>query len=132
MLIVIYVNDFRYATESNRSSFGYWTGNAWVDARITYLDAQSYQQYGERNYNTSSSAWEGALSAMTDVQIQEIAKDMVDEIRAAKPSPGATSDLSAPSLASTSVSRQEQLEQLDHDGLTYEAYQWRNREIVGQ
>jgi hypothetical protein len=132
LLVVIDVSDFRYVTESKRASFGFWTGNAWVNAEVTYLDAQTAQQYGERNYNTSSSAWEGVFSAMTDVQVQAIAKDMVDEIRAAKEIPGSSQATVTSSSSAPAQSREQQLEQLNREGLSYEEYQRRYKAITGQ
>ncbi|UCP00588.1 hypothetical protein LF844_12505 [Metapseudomonas lalkuanensis] len=85
LLMVIDVNDFRYITEAKHPAFEFWRDNAWVDAEVTYLDAQTAKRYGERTYDTSSPVWEDVLSAKTDVQIQAIAKDMVDEIRTVAP-----------------------------------------------
>ncbi|MDH4564125.1 hypothetical protein [Pseudomonas sp. BN411] len=171
VLVVIDVNDFRYVTEAKNAAFDFWTDDAWVDAEVTYLDAQTAKRYGERTYDTSSPAWEDVLSANTDVQIQAIAKDMVDEIHTVAPpqdfapqpaatsSPPATTEAAMPpsgpareSAEYESVSdgggggatgdgdgitreqlKQQQLDQLKRDtGLSYEEYQRRYREIVGQ
>jgi hypothetical protein len=35
---------------------------------------------GERTYDTSSTAWQGAFSAMTDKQVQAICKQIVGEV----------------------------------------------------
>ncbi|MCY1379375.1 hypothetical protein D9M69_670900 [compost metagenome] len=128
MLLVIKVNDFRYVTESEPAD------DAWVDARVIYLDAQTAKAYGERNYDTGSPSWEGISSAMTDVQIQAFAKGIVDEIRSAnntsEPS-HVDPKISAARATNPAPTRELQLEQLNREGLRYEEYQRQYREIVG-
>lgn len=128
VLLVIKVNDFRYVTESEPAD------DAWVDARVIYLDAQTAKEYGERNYNTSAPSWEGISSAMTDAQIQAFAKGIVDEIRSANNSSEPSRiapKISAARTTDPAPTRERQLEQLNREGLKYEEYQRRYREIVG-
>jgi hypothetical protein len=78
--VSIYVNDYRYISPGARYGLGIMTGNAFVDARATYTDAQSAASFGERTYNTSSTAWQGVFSAMTAKQIQAICTDIVADV----------------------------------------------------
>ncbi|WP_052659274.1 hypothetical protein [Pseudomonas sp. LFM046] len=126
LLLIIKVNDFRYVTESEG------TDDAWIDARVIYLDAQTAKEYGEREYDTSSSAWESVDSAMTDAQVQAITKDMLDEIRTAKALPATSQAVTPSPSAVPGLTREQQLEQLKAEtGLSYEEYQRRHHAIVG-
>ncbi|MES2932352.1 MAG: hypothetical protein V4805_02550 [Pseudomonadota bacterium] len=80
-LVVVYVNDYRYISTGARYGFGVMTGNAFVDASVQLRDLKTGALLGERKYNTSSSAWEGAFAAMTGKQIQAISTEIADEIR---------------------------------------------------
>ena len=128
LLLVIKVNDFRYVTESEPAD------DAWVDARVIYLDAQTAKEYGERSYNTNAPSWEGISSAMTDVQIQAFATGIVDEIRSANNTSEPSQidpKISAARATDPAPTRELRLEQLNREGLRYEEYQRRYREIVG-
>jgi hypothetical protein len=81
-LVVVHLNDYRYLSPGARYGFGVMTGNAYLDSKVSFLNLQSGKPYGERVYNTSSSAWQGIFSAMTEKQVQAIAKEIFDEIRA--------------------------------------------------
>ncbi|WP_298231952.1 hypothetical protein [uncultured Azohydromonas sp.] len=80
-LLAVQVNDYRYLSSGQRYGLGIMTGNAYVNANVRYLDLKTGQPFGEHSVNTSSSAWEGVFSAMTDKQLQAIARDVVGEIR---------------------------------------------------
>lgn len=128
------VSNFRYLTPAMRYSLGIMVGNAWVDAEVSFLDLQTGQTIGVRKYNTSSTAWEGVFSAMTDEQLQALAKEMISEVRSAKSvaprvvvSPAATAPTSA-----TQVSKDQQLQQLMQQNLPYEEYQARYRQIMAE
>jgi hypothetical protein len=79
-LLSIYVDDYRYLSPGARYGFGVMTGNAYIEAVLTFADLATGTRFGVQTYNTSSSAWEGVLSAMTEKQIDaivtEIARDM--------------------------------------------------------
>ncbi|MCY1278452.1 hypothetical protein D9M68_192130 [compost metagenome] len=132
LLLVIKVDDFGYVTESESDSEA---EHAWVDARVIYLDAQTAKEYGERSYNTGSSAWEGIASATTDIQIQAFANSILHDIRSADttaaPSP-TTPEISAARTTDPTLTKEHQLEQLDREGLSYEEYQRRYRAITAQ
>jgi hypothetical protein len=74
------VNDYRWVSTGARIGFGVFTGNAFVDAKIRFLDLKTGQPFGEQSINTSSSTMQGVFSAMTDKQLQAIAKEIVADI----------------------------------------------------
>jgi hypothetical protein len=79
-LIVVTVNDYRYLSPGARFGFGIFTGNAFVDANATFYELPGRREIGRRKYSTSSSAWQGVFSAMTDRQVQAISAEMVKEL----------------------------------------------------
>lgn len=81
-LVVVNVNDYRYLSPGARYGFGVMTGNAYVDSTVQFLDLKTGAPLGERKYNTSSTAWQGIFSAMTEKQIQAIANEIANEIKA--------------------------------------------------
>ncbi len=74
---VIRVNDYRYVSTGARYGLGVLTGNAFIDAEVTYRDARNGRPIGRRSYSTSSSAWEGIFSAMTSKQLEALSKEIV-------------------------------------------------------
>jgi hypothetical protein len=85
-LVSVFVNDYRYISTGARYGLGIMTGNAFVDAKATFSDLDGGRGFGERTYNTSSTAWQGIFSAMTAKQIEAICKEIVHDVTA---SPGA-------------------------------------------
>jgi hypothetical protein len=79
-LLVIDVADFRYLSAGMRYGFGIMTGNAFVNARVSFRDLKTGEVWGEREYDTTSTAWEGVFSAMTEKQVRAICKDIVTEL----------------------------------------------------
>lgn len=129
LLLIVKVDDFRYATESESDD------EAWVDARVIYLDAQTAKEYGERSYNTTSPSWEGIAQAVTEAQIKALAKSMIDEIRPlgeTAPTTRPPTSTAAQVAQSGEQGKQQQLEQLNREGLDYQEYQRRYREIMGR
>jgi len=56
------------------------TGYAYHDAKASFIDLAFGRPFGEQACNTSSTAWQGILSAMTGKQVQAISKETVGEI----------------------------------------------------
>lgn len=81
-LLVVHINDYRYLTPGARYGLGIFTGNAYIDARLRYLDLRTGAPFGEQAVNTSSSAWQGIFSAMTDKQVAAISRDAVQQLKA--------------------------------------------------
>jgi len=84
VLLVINVKKFRYLSAGARYAAGVMVGNAWVESEADFFDLKSKQKLGYRTYATSSSAWEGVMSAMTEKQLQAISKQIIADIKAAK------------------------------------------------
>ncbi|WP_260961870.1 hypothetical protein [Pseudomonas citri] len=82
--IKINVTNFRYLTPGARYGAGVMVGNAWVNSSADYSDLKSGQLIGTRTYDTSSSAWEGVMSAMTQKQVQAISQQIISDIKSAK------------------------------------------------
>lgn len=133
-ILLVDVSNFRYLTSAMRYGLGVMSGNAWVDAEVSFLDLQSGETIGVRKYNTSSSAWEGVFSAMTDEQLQALAKEMISEVRSAKVV--ASRSVAAPVTGTTAgaaqASREQQIRELSQQNLPYEEYQKRYRQITGE
>ncbi|MGP9827718.1 hypothetical protein ACT048_24885 [Ectopseudomonas khazarica] len=131
-VVAVDVSNFRYVSKDERYGLGVMIGNAWVNSQATFSDWQTGEQYAERTYDTSSSAWEGVFSAMTKEQIQAISREIVAEITTAS---GKQRYQQGPKEAAKQVemSREERIRALQAEkGLPYEEYQRRYRQIMGQ
>jgi hypothetical protein len=82
-LLRIYVNDYRMVGIGSRIFFGVMTGNAYVDAKASYLDLNNGKPFGERLYNTTSSAWAGVFAKMTPQQVDAISLKVFAELAGA-------------------------------------------------
>ncbi len=80
-LVVVRIKDYRYVTVGQRLAFGVFSGNAYIDSKVEFRDLATGKLYGERAYNTSSSAWGGVFSAMTPKQIYALADEIIGEIK---------------------------------------------------
>jgi hypothetical protein len=83
ILLRVYVNDYRLVGIGSRIFFGVMTGNAYIDAKAAYTDLYDGKEYGERTYNTSSSAWAGVFAKMTPQQVDQIATKVFAELATA-------------------------------------------------
>ncbi len=79
VLVSVRVDSFRYVSTGMRLGFGIMTGNATLDATATLRDLADGRELGERRYNTSSSAWQGILSAMTAKQVDAVNRQILAE-----------------------------------------------------
>lgn len=80
-LVTVYVNDYRQVGIGARIFFGVMTGNAYIDAKVTFADLSTGKPFGEQAYNTSSSAWSGVFGTMTPHQVDAIATGVFREIK---------------------------------------------------
>jgi len=67
-------------TPGARYGFGIMTGNAFIDAEAEFIALPAKKSVGSRKYQTSSSAWQGVFSAMTDKQVLAISNEIIREI----------------------------------------------------
>jgi hypothetical protein len=79
-LVVVDVADYHYLSPGARYGFGVLTGNAFIKSKVQFRDLAGGDLLGERSYDTTSTAWQGIFSAMTEKQVQAICKQIVDEI----------------------------------------------------
>lgn len=77
ILVVVNINDYRYLTAGARYGFGVMTGNAYIDAKASFHLLPGQELVGTRDYSTSSTAWQGVFSAMTDKQLAAIAEEIL-------------------------------------------------------
>ncbi len=75
-LLNVYVNDYRQVGIGARIFLGVMTGNAYIDAKVSYADLNGGQAFGAQNYNTTSTAWAGVFAKMTPQQVDAIATDV--------------------------------------------------------
>jgi len=81
VLALVSVSDYRYLTSGARYGFGVMTGNAYINAEAEFFEFPGRRSIGTRKYSTSSSAWEGIFSAMTDKQVGAISNAMVQDLK---------------------------------------------------
>jgi hypothetical protein len=86
-LLQVYVNDYRMVGIGTRIFFGVMTGNAYIDAKAAFSDLNDGTPFGERIYNTSSTAWGGVFAKMTPQQVDVIASRVFGELSAAPKAP---------------------------------------------
>jgi hypothetical protein len=79
-LLRVYVNDYRMIGIGARIFLGVMTGNAYIDAKASYTDLNDGKEFGERTYNTTSSAWGGVFAKMTPQQVDAIASRVFGEL----------------------------------------------------
>jgi hypothetical protein len=84
-LLQVYVNDYRMVGIGSRIFFGVMTGNAYIDAKASYSNLNDGKAFGERVYNTTSSAWGGVFAKMTPQQVDALATKVFAELAAATP-----------------------------------------------
>ncbi|WP_439518817.1 hypothetical protein [Hydrogenophaga sp.] len=80
-LVRISVKDYRYLTSGARYGFGIMTGNAFIDASAEFVELPMKRRLGTGQYATSSTAWQGIFSAMTDKQVAALSNEIVQDIR---------------------------------------------------
>ena len=83
-LLVVNVADYRIVGIGTRIFFGIMTGNAFIDARIGFTSLRDGAKFGERQYNTTSSAAGGIFAKVTPQQVDQIAASVFTELKAAK------------------------------------------------
>lgn len=79
-LVVVDVIDYRYISTGARIAFGVMTGNAYINAKVTFRDLASGAVRTTKSYDTTSTAWQGIFSGMTAKQVQAMCHEIVGEI----------------------------------------------------
>jgi len=79
-LVVVEVVDYRYISTGTRIMFGVMTGNAYINAHVTFRDLKSGDVRATKTYDTTSSAWGGIFSGMTTKQVSAMCHEIFGEI----------------------------------------------------
>ena len=79
-LVTVNINDYRYVTRAARVAVGIMTGNAYVNADVSFAELPAATPLGTRKYATTSSAMQGVFAPMTERQISGICEEIVREI----------------------------------------------------
>jgi hypothetical protein len=83
-LLFVYVSDYRFLRPGTRYFTGILSGNAYIESKLSFSNLKTGEAYGSRGVNTSSSAWEGVFSAMTNKQVEAIAVDVYKDLKNGK------------------------------------------------
>ena len=79
-LVTVNINDYRYITRGARVAAGIMTGNAYIDADVSFSELPGATPMGARKYATTSSAMQGVFAPMTENQIRSISDEIVKDI----------------------------------------------------
>lgn len=80
-LLTVYVNDYRQVGIGARIMFGIMTGNAYIDAKVSFSDLNTGRRFGDQAYNTTSTAWAGVFAKMTPQQVDAIGSGVFGELK---------------------------------------------------
>ncbi len=80
-LVVVRISDYKHVGVGARLMLGVMTGNAYIDAKVEFRDLATGRLRGERQYNTSSRAWQGVFAAVTPKQIYGLADQFLIEMK---------------------------------------------------
>jgi hypothetical protein len=83
-ILLVDVADYRIVGIGARIFLGVMTGNAFIDAKVKYLNLRNGSPFGEQQYNTTSSAWSGVFAKVTPQQVDSIAENVFKDFAAAK------------------------------------------------
>lgn len=78
------VADYRMVGIGARIMFGIMTGNAFIDAKLSYTNQRDGALLGEQQFNTTSSALSGVFAKVTPQQVDSIATEVFANLKAAK------------------------------------------------
>jgi hypothetical protein len=81
MLLSVHIDDYKHVTVGQRMMLGIMTGNAYINAKASFRDLSSGTAYGERHYNTSSSAGQGVFAPVTPKQLYAISEDVLSQMQ---------------------------------------------------
>lgn len=84
VLLSVFVQDYRFIRPGTRYVTGVMSGNAFIESKLTFSDLRTGEAFGSQVANTSSSAWEGIFSAMTNKQVEAIAADVFKQMKSGK------------------------------------------------
>lgn len=83
-LLFVFVSDYRFVRPGTRYVTGIMSGNAYIQSKLSFSNLKTGESYGSIEVNTSSSAWQGVFSAMTNKQVEAIAVDVYKDLKNGK------------------------------------------------
>jgi hypothetical protein len=83
-LLYVYVNNYRFLRPGTRYGLGIMSGNAYIQSKLTFSSLKTGEAFGSQGADTSSSAWEGVFSAMTNKQVEAIAVDVFRQLKGSR------------------------------------------------
>lgn len=83
-IVRVDVADYRIVGIGMRIMFGIMTGNAYIDAKVKYLNLRDGAVFGEQQFNTTSSAGAGIFAKVTPQQVDLIGSEVFRDLKAAK------------------------------------------------
>ena len=83
-LLLVDVADYRIVGIGARMMFGIMTGNAFINARVRFVNMRDGSTLGEQEYNTTSRASAGVFAKMTPQQVNAIATEIFKDLKAAQ------------------------------------------------
>ncbi len=83
-LLHVNVADYRMVGIGARIFLGVMTGNAFIDAKVKFMNLRDGTPLGEQQYNTSSSAWGGIFAKVTPQQVDSIASNVFKDLTQVK------------------------------------------------
>lgn len=83
-ILSVDVADYRLVGIGARILFGVMTGNAFIEAKVKFLNLRDGTVFGEQQYSTTSSAWSGVFAKVTPQQVDSIATNVFKDLVPAK------------------------------------------------
>jgi hypothetical protein len=83
-MLQVNIADYRMVGIGARLFFGVMTGNAFIDAKIKFINLRDGATFGEQQHNTSSSAWSGIFAKVTPQQVDTIGAEVFRDLKPAK------------------------------------------------
>jgi len=78
--VKVQVNDFRFVSTAKRWMVGVFSGNAFVDSDVSFVDLQQGRDLGTRKFSSTSSALQGVFAPMTERQLEVISTAIVKDV----------------------------------------------------
>lgn len=84
-LLAVEVADYRMVGIGSRIMFGIMTGNAFIEAKVRFVNLRDGSVFGEQQYSTSSSAAAGIFAKVTPQQVNAIGQNIFLDLKPARP-----------------------------------------------
>jgi hypothetical protein len=78
--VKVNVKDFRFVSTAKRWMIGVFSGNAFIDSDVSFVDLQEGRDLGVRNYASTSRFIQGVFAAMSERQLEAISTEIVKDV----------------------------------------------------